>query len=317
MSTIKIAITNLKSGSGKTALALNLAAVLATTGKQVLLVEGDPEGAYDDMMGLSDSGLVLDRKATQIMRSSPVSGLSVLCGFGRSVINPDSGHSEDKFQRIAKEHDYVIFDCPSVDGDAHREILRLTEHVLVPLQYDAESYDRLLDTLRVLTEVKKENKRLNLLGFPLTMIPSENVAMGESIITGDTAFSPTAKNTFSAIVKQYSGLEFRVTVPMDRTIAASREELLPVITKAPSSMAATMFHRLAEDVESRFGMVRRPIAPKAVAAPVPESARSYVDAPSRGSASASPYAAPASVRQTSGGPLTAMLGWITGLFGRR
>ena len=73
----KIAIASLKGGSGKSTIALNLGAVLTTSKRRVLVVDGDEQGTIAKWQGLSNQDCtdiyvqpkpIIDKILTQAQR---------------------------------------------------------------------------------------------------------------------------------------------------------------------------------------------------------------------------------------------------------
>ena len=302
MSALKLAVSNLSPGSGKTTTALNLAAALARTGKTVLLVDGDPKNPFHAMGGLSDSGVAIDRESQQVLRTSPVSGLSVLCGFGSSLAKGPNAEHRERFRKVSAEFDWVIFDAPSERGPALDEILKLTDDVIIPVQNHVSSYDQLPAALHLLVSAKKANPRLAVKGLVVTMTHPKNEAAEPS--------APAARATYEAIVDQYRSMGFDTQVPLEMAVADAMGELAPVGLKDPQAPAAQIFANLATEVSAKC-LQAAPAAVRRVAVrqdkPIPIAREIVPTGPPVFTG------APAAARN----PLTTMLRWITNLFGGR
>ena len=104
-----IAVINQKGGTGKTTLALNLAAGLARRGS-THLVDADPQHSLSQWVGMVSAGAGLP-----------------------PVAQPGS----DPFAtivRLARTHRYVVVDCPpAVQGDVVASVLRSVQVALIPV----------------------------------------------------------------------------------------------------------------------------------------------------------------------------------------
>jgi len=316
MSTIKVALCSTRPDSGKTTLAVNLGAALARRGKNVLIVDGDPSNPFANMTGLSESGVVLDRAATQVLRSTPQDGLSVLCGFGVSVNSGRGGDSAEKLRKVYEEYDWVIFDCCTENGPVLREMLRLADSVVIPVQHDEESYQALPETLKAVLAAQKVHTRLRVAGLLVTMAPASNTAEA----------TERARATYKAIIQKYASLLFKAEIPFDRNVAGAMEELAPVVLKQPSASAVAIFNQVVDELEEKMGVVRsaapasarrvavgQDTAIQAVREPVAAMAGtsgSYAPPPAYGTQQLPP-------QPRKEGPVTALLGWLSGLFGKR
>ncbi len=108
MSNRIIAVINQKGGTGKTTLALNLAAGLVKRGT-VHLVDADPQRSVTQWVGMGGG-------------SSGLPGVAQLIGNPTAILG-----------KLLRNHRYVVVDCaPTVQGETVRTILRLAHIVLIP-----------------------------------------------------------------------------------------------------------------------------------------------------------------------------------------
>lgn len=299
MSTMKLACWNAASGSGKTLTALNIAGALARSGNHVLLVDGDPANRFSDMMGLSDSGVVLDRHATQIMRSSPVQGLSILCGFGASIASGKATDAAERLSRIGGEFDWMIFDCASDGGAITREILRSADAAIVPIQHTEACWAQLPSTLRTLREVQKISPALRLAGFVVSdRMPS------------DPAEASLAKATWKSVTDKFPSVPFGTQIPVDPAVSRALEHLLPIAHQDASAPAAIAFERLTAEVAARLGVAPAVSRRTTTGAGLSSPSIKLPDLPV--------YTPVSSAHNSArGGPISSILNWLSGLFGRR
>jgi capsular exopolysaccharide synthesis family protein len=125
-------ITSAVPSEGKTTVAVNVAIVMAHSGRKVVLVDADlrrfgihkPFGLGNDV-GLTDN-LTGHRELSELVRSSDVQGLSVLTS-GPSVENPvellDSKKMAETVMELKERYDVVIIDSPPLTAVADPLIL--------------------------------------------------------------------------------------------------------------------------------------------------------------------------------------------------
>lgn len=109
MSNRIIAVINQKGGTGKTTLALNLAAGLAQRGS-THLVDADPQRSITQWVGMGGGN----------------SGLPAVAQLG--------GNPAGVLGKLARSHRYVVVDCPpTVQGETVAAIMRMAHLALIPI----------------------------------------------------------------------------------------------------------------------------------------------------------------------------------------
>lgn len=170
-----IAVFNIKGGVGKTATAVNLAHTAATDGKNVLLVDLDPQGASTFYFQLerSENGKKVMSTSGDISKSVHDSGyknLDILPASGdyrkmdiylNSLKSGSSKWLSNLFKPVKKKYDYVILDCPPNVSLYSENILKNSDLVLVPMvptTLSVRTYDQLLEFCN---NQKIDKKKLN------------------------------------------------------------------------------------------------------------------------------------------------------------
>jgi len=186
-----ISISNQKGGVGKTTTAVNLATALAAVGKQVLLVDLDPQGNASTGLGIDradrDRGsyelLFNETTADEAAAATKVPGLYCipssmhLSGAEIELIDADNREFRlrDGLAAATRRYDYVIFDCPPALNLLTLNALAASDGVLVPLQcefYALEGLSHLVNTIERVRDAF--NDKLELLGIVLTMYDKRN-----------------------------------------------------------------------------------------------------------------------------------------------
>jgi len=135
-----IAIVGNKGGTGKTTLALNLAAALAERGDSVVIVDADPQqSAYQwRLTGSVDNGLP--------------DVVAAAAGLPKTV------------QALRDTGSHVVIDCPpSIKAPQAEQALRLADHALVPVQPSPMDLWATAHIAKVIERLRSENPGLRAL----------------------------------------------------------------------------------------------------------------------------------------------------------
>lgn len=198
-----IAIANQKGGVGKTTTTINLGTALAAIGKQVVILDIDPQGNASTGLGVPPA----DRKITTydvLVGEQPLERALVDTLVPRLSLAPSdpdlSGaelelasaprrsyrmrHAIDRLRKRlsdASQHcDYVLIDCPPSLNLLTVNALTSADSVLVPLQCEFFALEGLSQLMRTIDLVRTNlNPRLAVQGVVLTMFDSRNNLSGQ------------------------------------------------------------------------------------------------------------------------------------------
>ncbi len=171
------AITNIKGGSGKTTLAVNLAAGLALAGRRVLLFDLDPQASSSfHLLQRSENGSLADslageKKLEDVIQDTLIAGLRI--APGSRMLAPFDNGAHPTRERLAHllgqvpvDVDFVLIDTPPTWGSLLVATLACVDSVLVPVstrELDLQILSLLMD---VIDQVRRHrNPRLHLAGI--------------------------------------------------------------------------------------------------------------------------------------------------------
>jgi chromosome partitioning protein len=185
-----LAIANQKGGVGKTTTAVNLATALAACGKQVLLVDLDPQGNASTGLGLHPEQrrrnvyqvLIGEMPLADGVVDTDVPGLSILpadvdlSGAELELIDiPQREYLLRQALAGDDSYDYILIDCPPALGLLTLNALVAAAAVLVPLQAEFYALEGLSHLVRTIKRVKRAfNAPLEIQGIVLTMFDRRN-----------------------------------------------------------------------------------------------------------------------------------------------
>src|SRR5215475_4530843 len=186
-----LAMANQKGGVGKTTTAVNLATALAACGKQVLIVDLDPQGNASTGLGVErgnrKSGayeLLVDAipladatKPTNVPNMWIIPTTPDLAGAEIELIDLERREFRlrDAFSKGNLSYDFILIDCPPSLTLLTLNAMVAADCVLVPLQCEFYALEGLSQLVKTIERVKKNlNPVLDIQGVVLTMFDKRN-----------------------------------------------------------------------------------------------------------------------------------------------
>ena len=208
-----IAISNQKGGVGKTTTSINLAASLARVGKEVLMIDLDPQGN-----GTVGSGVGKDDYELSIydvlVNSTPINEViktveaefdvipsdGDLAGAQVELIN-EIGRElrlKNALKEVASNYDYIFIDCPPALNVLTINAMVAANSVMIPMQceyFALEGLSSLVDTIKKIRDTL--NPSLQIEGLLRTMFDKRNSLAGE---VSDQLEAHFGKKVYQAII---------------------------------------------------------------------------------------------------------------------
>ena len=250
-----ISMCNQKGGVGKTTSSINLGAALAETGRRVLLVDLDPQGALS--AGLGIQSYELDTTIYNLLVDTSVSVDEVIVHThteNLDVIPANIDLSAAEIQLVSEvgreqalyraiypvmdRYDYILVDCQPSLGLLTVNALACSDGVIIPMECEFFSMRGLALLTDTMDKVRARlNPRLSLTGILVTLYDGRTLHARDVMSRLMEAFGDTV---FETVITR--------TVRFPETSVAGE----PIITWASSSPGAQQYRQLAAEVIERI-----------------------------------------------------------------
>ena len=246
-----LAIANQKGGVGKSTTAINLSSCLAEKGKEVLLIDMDPQGNATSGVGIDRNEqintvyqLLIDEKLnvkdaivnTEFDKLSIITSNEELAGAEIEMFELEKREYllKNKISNIKKKFDYIVIDCPPSLSLLTLNALSAADSVLIPIQCEYYALEGLSQLLKTVDLVKKRlNKKLKIEGIVFTMYD------------GRTNLSAEVVENVKSNLKERI---FETIVPRNIRLAEAPSYGMPVNHYDPSSAGAIRYQMLAQEI---------------------------------------------------------------------
>ena len=248
-----MAIINQKGGVGKSTTAINLSAALGELGKQVLLVDLDPQGNSSSGLGIEKSQvhncvydvLLNDVAIEDVIINDVGEGLYLvpatinIAGAEEELVSEMARENrlKDAVGSLRGKYDYVFIDCPPSLGLLTVNALVAADKLLIPIQcefYALEGVTKLLDSMkRVKTRL---NPTLDIFGVLLTMYDGRTTLSRQVVEEVRSYFGKTV---------------FTTLIPRTVKLSEAPSFGQPITQYDPSGKGAQSYVNLAKEVVQR------------------------------------------------------------------
>ncbi len=243
-----LSVANQKGGVGKTTTAINLSYYIAYFGRKILLVDFDPQSNATSGLGINNNKhktiyhtLIDEENINNIIINKHSENLFIvpssidLIGFEVEFATDNNKEFilKNTLNKLKREYDYVIIDCPPSLGLLTLNAIVASNSVIIPVQceyYALEGISKIIETIDLInvnlnTDVKIE-------GILLTMFDSRtNISY---------QVEEEMRNYFKDLV-------FKTIIPRNVRLSEAPSFGLPIHLYAPKSKGAVAYMKLAEE----------------------------------------------------------------------
>ncbi len=248
-----IAFANQKGGVGKTTTCINVAAYIAAMGKNVLIIDMDPQGNATSGVGIEknndlktlynviDKELIID----EVILPTCLYGLDIvpatvdLAGAEIDLVQMNAREHvvKNALNRIKDKYDFILIDCPPSLGLLTVNALTAADSVIIPIQcefFALEGLTQLMNTIRLI--IHHLNPELKIEGVVLTMKDNRSNLVAQ--------VSEEVRKFFNTKV-------YDTYIPRNIRLAEAPSHGLPILLYDTSSKGANAYQSLAEEILDR------------------------------------------------------------------
>lgn len=257
-----LSVVNQKGGVGKTTTTINLAAALAERGRQVLIIDLDPQGNASTGLGVPASKrdktsydvIIEDLPLAEAIMPTTIDGL-VICPSNADLSSADLElvsnakrsfllHDALRDPSVnGLDLDFILIDCPPSLSLLTINALVASHAVLVPLQAEFYALEGLSQLLLTVREVRQSaNPTLRIEGVLLTMVDARN---------------RLAQQVESDARKTLGDLVFSTVIPRNVRLSEAPSFAQSILSYDPNSKGAEAYRSLAVEVLKRHPIVGR------------------------------------------------------------
>jgi chromosome partitioning protein len=254
---IRIVFANQKGGVGKTTSTVNIGAFLADAGKQVLLVDFDPQGnlssavgadkskpgIYELLSGTANNADVV--QGTDVKNLFCIAASINLSGATVELVNQENREFflQNALEKVRHDYDYILIDCPPSLGILTVNGLSAADQVMIPMQteyFALEGLSQLVQSIKLIQ--KTTNPKLEIGGIFFTMYDSR---------------TRLAQDVVQEVIGFFGKKVFRTIIPRNVRLSEAPSHGVPINLYDASCLGAKSYKQLSQEVLDRASETTR------------------------------------------------------------
>lgn len=221
-----LSITGAKGGTGKSSVAVTLAAELSGMGHRVALRDLDPQASATLALGCAPASNPLRGDPVEL---APNAGGFTLYPGGRMLAKASREDVARALMDAVKDPGLLVLDCPPALGGATLEAVARASVALVPVEPSPIGLPGLLDILGILKG-------------------REGGTVARAVFTRVQGRRTLTRQIREKLAEEFPGLFYDSEIPEDVRAAEAPSHGQPVTLYAPRSRAADAYRSLAREV---------------------------------------------------------------------
>jgi chromosome partitioning protein len=243
----KITVINQKGGTGKTTTVVNLGAALAELGREVLLVDLDPQAGLTESLGVATAG----KPTVAEVLAREAEPREAFHNLGHLAVLPASPPLAETEKRILRERpsdyplalsdalsglrgfDFILVDCPPSLGALSLMGMVYSGSLLIPLQTHYMALNGLEKILGMVRTIREAGFRMEILGILPCMYDVR------------TSLSRQVEEHLRETLREKV---FRTVIRQSVSLAEAPARSMDVLSYRPNGRGAEDYRALAQEV---------------------------------------------------------------------
>ena len=244
-----ISVANQKGGVGKTTTTVNLSTILAKRGKNILLIDADPQGNATSGLGVTKEVelsfydvLIGETEIEETLQDTIIKNLKIcpsnisLAGAEVQLVPMMSREQrlKTKLDKVKDKYEYILIDCPSSLGLITLNAFTASDSVLIPIQCEYFALEGLGQLLNTVNLVKKHlNKNLDIEGALLTMYDARTNLSNQVV---------------KEVKKYFENKVYKTVIPRNVRLSEAPSYGMPITVYDPKSKGAKAYEKFAKEL---------------------------------------------------------------------